>query len=62
MTRSPVYMDSHATTRVDPRVVQAMLPCFDAEYGNAASGILYGSLGNGGCSRSAWQTSSVRRT
>ncbi|PYT14434.1 MAG: IscS subfamily cysteine desulfurase [Acidobacteria bacterium] len=37
MTRTPVYMDSHATTRVDPRVVQAMLPCFDTEFGNAAS-------------------------
>jgi len=30
-------MDNHATTRVDPRVVQAMLPCFDTEFGNAAS-------------------------
>ena len=37
MTRSPVYMDNHSTTRVDPRVVEAMLPCFDREYGNAAS-------------------------
>src|SRR2546425_13080620 len=37
MTRPPVYMDSHATTRVDPRVVRAMLPCFDTEFGNAAS-------------------------
>jgi len=37
MTRTPVYMDNHSTTRVDPRVVEAMLPCFDREYGNAAS-------------------------
>jgi len=29
-----VYMDNHATTRVDPRVVEAMLPLFDAQYGN----------------------------
>lgn len=30
-------MDNHATTRVDPRVVEAMLPFFDARFGNAGS-------------------------
>jgi cysteine desulfurase len=32
-----VYMDNHATTRVDPRVVEAMLPYFEAMYANPHS-------------------------
>src|SRR3954447_7108081 len=32
-----VYMDNHATTRVDPRVVEAMLPYFDTNYANPNS-------------------------
>jgi cysteine desulfurase len=33
----PIYMDYHATTPVDPRVLDAMLPYFKGEFGNASS-------------------------
>ena len=33
----PIYMDYHASTPVDPRALEAMLPYFSVHFGNAAS-------------------------
>lgn len=38
-SKNPIYLDHHATTPVDPRVLEVMLPCFGQEFGNPSSGI-----------------------
>jgi cysteine desulfurase len=42
MMKPRIYLDNSATTRVDERVLEAMLPCFRENFGNASSVHIFG--------------------
>lgn len=42
MTKTPIYLDCHATTPIDPAVLEAMMPAFTSDFGNPSSSHFYG--------------------
>jgi cysteine desulfurase len=47
MMKQRIYLDNSATTRVDETVLEAMIPCFRENFGNASSVHLYGQEARG---------------
>lgn len=54
-----VYMDNNATTKVDPRVVEEMLPFFTSHYGNPSSMHLLGGVAQKAVSRAREQVAEL---
>ncbi len=59
MGSMPIYLDHHATTPVDPRVFDAMLPFFRGEFGNPASFHAYGQQAREAVERARSQVASL---
>ncbi len=59
MKRLPEYLDNAATTPVDPRVKEAMLPYFDDIFGNASSNHIYGKQAKSAIEKARQQVSDL---
>ncbi|MTH16072.1 cysteine desulfurase family protein [Flavobacterium sp. LC2016-01] len=57
--KQTIYLDNNATTRVDERVLNAMLPYFSDIYANASSSHLAGLTVNEAVENAAWQTAKL---
>lgn len=55
----PVYLDYNATTPVDPRVVEAMLPYLQAHFGNPSSSHVFGQRAQAAVARARHQIASL---
>jgi len=54
-----IYLDNNATTKIDERVLEAMIPYFTESYANASSSHLAGLTANDGIEKAAWQTADL---
>ena len=54
-----IYLDNHATTRCDPKVLQAMLPYFSENYGNASSDHMFGQVARDAITKAQTQISNL---
>jgi len=60
MSQQPIiYLDNNATTRVDDRVLDAMIPYFKDSYANASSSHIAGLNVNEAVENALWQTASL---
>jgi cysteine desulfurase len=59
LKQGPIYLDYNATTPVDPRVIEAMLPYFTHYFGNPSSSHFYGSMAKEAVTRARGQVAQL---
>src|SRR3972149_9643540 len=56
---APIYLDYNATTPIDPKVLEAMLPYLKEHFGNPSSNHMYGKLAREAVNRAREQTAKL---